>query len=121
MGKIKEIDNKFMRDARQRGVIDSREISAMADITCSNGNGGRAWILLNGKDLFICENIFPVGLGETLEVIHLEEAEMIKSSSFVLHSYMKLKYQGNTYLFKGFAQAKRVIAAITEACGGAST
>lgn len=113
-----EKENKFMRDALLKGVIDSREIGPMADISCSNGNSGRAWILLNGKDLFICENIFPVGLGETIEVIHLNEAEMIKSSSFVLHPYMKLKYRGNTYLFKGFAQAKRVIAAITEACGG---
>lgn len=110
-------ENEFMRNALLKGVIDSREIGVMADISVSNGNSGRAWVLLNEKTLFICEIIFPAGLGETVETIHLEEAEVVKSSSFVLNTYLKLKYQGKIYSFRGFTQPKIFIAAITEACG----
>ena len=35
-------ENLFLRNAHEKGLIDNREIAFAADITCTNGNRGRA-------------------------------------------------------------------------------
>ena len=44
--------NPFMDSLRADNLIDDREIAFVADITCTNGNSGRAWFFLNGDDDF---------------------------------------------------------------------
>ena len=46
----------------------------------------------------------------------MKGAKVLKASSFILGSSLKLKCDGEIYTFKGFAQAKKVIACITESC-----
>ena len=111
-------ENKFMRDAKLRGLIDQREIAFMVDVTCTNGNGGRCWMLLNGTAMHLCEPVGMAALGQQLETLDLEKARLLKASSFVLNPSFKLEYLGETYTFRGFAQAKRVVEAIRESCGG---
>lgn len=111
-------ENKFMRDAKLRGLIDDREIAFMVDTTCTNGSNGRAWMLLEGNTLHLCEPVGMTTLGEHLEALDLEKAQLLKASSFVLNPNFKLKYEGEIYTFRGFAQAKRVVEAIRESCGG---
>ena len=53
----------------------------------------------------------------TVEKIDLKDAQFIKGSSFALHPTLKFQYNGNTYSFQGFAQAKKVLEAVKSACG----
>ncbi len=109
-------ENQFMKDAHDKGLIDEREIALAADITCTNGNRGRAWFFLNGSILSLYELRGIAQIGDLVETINLSQAEFLKGSSFILNSYLKFRYQGNTYRMTGFAQAKKVLEAFKESC-----
>ena len=51
-----------------------------------------------------------------IETVDLKGTEVLKASSFVLHSSLTLKCGGEVYTFKGIAQAKKVTSCITESC-----
>ena len=108
--------NPFMNSLREDNLIDDREIAFVADITCTNGNRGRAWFFLNGCMLHLYEMVGMADRGEHIETLNLKGAEVLKACSFVLNTSLKLKCDGEIYTFKGFAQAKKVIACITESC-----
>lgn len=110
-------ENLFMKNAREKGLIDEREIAVAADITCTNGNRGRAWVFVNGSTMYLYELAGLADIGGHVETLELKDAQFIKGSSFVLHTTMKVLYAGNTYSFQGFAQAKKVIEAVKAACG----
>lgn len=110
-------ENLFMKEAKEKGLIDSREIAFAADVTCSNGTSGRAWFFLNGSTLHLYELIGLSGIGEHVESLELKGAEVLKASSFALRTLLKLNCEGKVYTFTGFAQAKKVIEAIKESCG----
>lgn len=112
-------ENQFLKDAREKGLIDEREIAFVADITCSGGNQGRAWFFLNGSVLSLYECAGMGGLGEFVEEIDLKKAKFLKGSGFVLGTWLKFQYEGLTYTFKGFTQGKRVVEVIQSACGQA--
>lgn len=110
-------ENIFMNNAREKGLVDEREIAVVADITCTNGNSGRAWVFLNGSMLQLYEVVGFADIGEHIEALDLKNAEVLKASSFALYTFLKLKCNGQTYSLKGFAQAKKVIDAVKESCG----
>lgn len=110
-------ENQFLKNAHLRGLIDEREIALVADVTCTNGNSGRAWFFLNGSVLSLYEFAGFANMGNLVEAIDLNDAKFIKGCSFVLYSAVKFQYNGNTYSMRGFAQAKRVVEAIKSACG----
>ena len=111
-------ENPFLNSLREKNLIDDREIACVADVTCTNGNSGRAWFFLNGKQLYLYEMAGMGALGDHIETLDLKGAEVLKASGFVLYSYLKLKCNNEVYTFKGFAQAKKVIACITDSCAG---
>lgn len=110
-------ENLFMKNAREKGLIDHREIAFAADVSSTNGNSGRAWFFLNGSILQLYEMVGMADLGAHVETLDLKQAEILKASSFVLATSMKLRCNGHTYTLKGFAQAKKVIEAFRESCG----
>lgn len=69
-----------------------------------------------GFVLHLYEMVGMADRGEHIETLNLKGAEVLKASSFVLNTSLKLKCDGEIYTFKGFAQAKKVIACITESC-----
>ena len=109
-------ENPFMNSLNEKNLIDDREIAFVADVICTNGNCGRAWFFLNGSMLHLYEMTGMAAWGEHIETLDLKNAEVIKASSFVLGSSLKLKCNNEVYTFKGFAQAKKVIACITQSC-----
>ena len=111
-------NNPFMDALRADHLIDDREIAVVADITCTNGNRGRAWCFLNGSMLHLYEMAGFADRGDLVEALDLKDAEVLKASSFVLNTSLKLKCNGHIYTFKGFVQAKKVIACITDSCSG---
>ena len=111
-------ENLFLKKAHEMDLLDERDIAVCADITCTNGNAGRAWVFLNGSKLFLYEMRGMADMGELVEVLDLSQAVYLKSSTFLLNTYLSLTYGGHTYKFKNFAQSKRVIECIREACLG---
>lgn len=111
-------ENLFLKNAHDRGLIDEREIAFMADVTCTNGNRGRAFCFLNGTILRIYEALGIAETGEEIDSMDLKEAKFLKASSFPLHPYIKLCHGGETYNMQGLTQAKKMIAAIQESCQG---
>lgn len=110
-------ENAFLKNAREKDLIDDQEIAVVADITCNNGNSGRGWMFLNGSTLHLYAMAGFADLGEHIESIDLKNAQVRKSSSFVLHPYMVLQCGDFIWHFQGFAQAKRVIEAVKASCG----
>ena len=110
-------ENLFLKNAKENGLIDDREIAMVADVVCTNGNQGRAFVFLNGSIMNFYEMAGFAAWGAHVETVDLKNAAFVKASSFPLYTYLKFTCQGHTYTLKGFAQAKKVIAAITESCG----
>ena len=111
-------ENLFLKKVHDMGLLDERDIAVVADITCTNGNSGRAWVFLNGSKLFLYEMRGMADMGELVEVLDLSQAVHLKSSAFLLNTHITLTYGGHTYKFKNFAQTKRVIECIKAACLG---
>ena len=109
-------ENVFIAAAKKKGLLDHREICVVADVACNRTNVGRLWVMLNGDILYMCQMDGFQAPGECLESIDLKNAQLNKSSSFVLHSYMVLQCGNYTWRFQGFAQAKRVIEAVNASC-----
>lgn len=111
-------ENQFLKNARDRHLIDERKIAFAADAACTNGNQGRVWFFLNGSRLALYACVGLGGLGDFIEEIDLKKAVFRKGSGFVLGTRLEFQYEGDTYTFRGFAQGRRVVEAIKSACGG---
>lgn len=112
-------ENKFMISLKEKGLVDDRELAFVSDIVCTNGNSGRAWVLISGDTMHLYAMAGFAALGGHVEDIDLKQVALLKASSFVLNPTMKLSFNGNTYTFKGFAQAKKLIEAVKASCGAA--
>lgn len=110
-------ENLLLKQAKEMGLIDDREVAVGANITCTNGNRGRGWVFLNGTVLSIYEPVGFTGLGDHVETLDLRAARFVKGSTFVLNTTLKLEYAGHAYTFKDFTIAKKFIEAVKEACG----
>lgn len=111
-------ENLFLKKAHEMGLLDDRDLAFAADITCTNGNSGRAWFFINGDRMFLYEMVGMADMGACIETLDLSKARFVKGSGFVLHTHMTLTAGGHTYKFQGFAQGKRVIECVKEACKG---
>ena len=109
-------ENPTVKFAKENGLIDEREIINVADIACTNGNDGRAWIFINGSDMHLFELIGFSRIGECVETIDLKNAEILKSRRFILAPSLNLKYNGYTYKIINFSQPKKFIEAVREGC-----
>ena len=111
-------ENLFLKNLRERNLIDDREIVVMADVSATNGNRGRAFVLLNGTELSFYAPAGFADLGDLIETIELKQAKFLKGSSFILHTTLKLECRGTVYSLQGFAQAAQFIEAVKGSCGG---
>lgn len=109
-------ENEFLKNAAEKGLIDERKIAVAADVACTNGNNGRAWIFLNGDTMRLYAFHGTGSLGECLECLNLKKCRVLKSSSFVLMSYLKLQDGGQIYMIKNFGNAKNFVAAVKASC-----
>ncbi len=104
-----ELINKLL----QRGLIDERE----AVVFC-RGEGpagyGLCLACVKGNTLRVLESDYTMRIGPIHETVELKDVTDLKSSSFVLHSYLKFRFRGDRYLLKDFGGAKQFIAVIRE-------
>ncbi len=111
-------ENLFLKKAHEMGLLDERDLALAADVVSTNGNRGRVWFFVNGSKLFLYEMVGMADMGRCVETLDLDRTRFVKGSGFVLHTHMTLEFGGHTYKFQGFAQGKRVIECIREACKG---
>ena len=110
-------ENPLLKEAREKGLVDQRDLYFASDVSASNGNSGRAWAFLNGTKLYLYELIFPAGLGREIEALDLSDAKLLKASSFVLAPKVELSCGGTSYSFKNFSTPKQFVSALQEICG----
>ena len=110
-------ENVFLKNLRERNLIDEREIVVMEDVSATNGNRGRAFVLLNGTELSFYVPAGFAELGRLVETIDLKQAKFLKGSSFILHTTLKLECNGVRYSLRGFSQAAMFIEAVKGSCG----
>ena len=115
-------ENPFMKNAREQNWVDDRDIAFAAKVRCTQGRRrlwwGGVWFFLYDSRLQMYEMDGLTGIGSKVDEVDLKDARFIRGSGFVLHPTMRFEANGKVYDFQGFAQAKRVIQAIRESCGG---
>ena len=111
-------ENKLLVKAHEMGLLDERDVAVVADITCTNGNRGRAFFFLNKNLMYLYELRGFADFGAHVETLDLNHTKFIKGSSFLLNPNMKLEFGGHTYKFVGFAQPKWVIEQVKSSCKG---
>lgn len=111
-------ENLLLKKAHEMGLLDDRDVAVVADVTCTNGNRGRAFFFLNKDKMFLYELHGFADIGAYVETLDLNETRFIKGSSFLLNPSMTLSFNGHTYKFVGFAQPKWVIENIKSSCKG---
>ena len=110
-------ENMFLKNLKAQNLIDDREIAVMADISATNGNRGRAFVLLNGTELSFYAAAGFAELGARIETLELKDTKFLKGSNFILHTSMKLECGGVVYSLQGFTQAAMFIDAVKSSCG----
>lgn len=110
-------ENVNLKQWKELGLVDDRGIAVVADISCTNGNGGRAFVFINGTTMYIHELQGFSNVGQRVETLDLTKAKFVKSCSFILASSLILVYGLHRYKFENFGIAKQFIGAAREACG----
>lgn len=91
---------KFLKDLRDRGLTDERNLTFVTDVNCTNGLRGRVWITVCGTNLFFCE---PDGLrkiGEVLMALDLTQTRMTKCILAVFYTKVRLECGNLVYDFR---------------------
>ena len=111
-------ENQLLKKAHEMGLLDERDVAVVADVTCTNGNRGRAFFFLNKNLMHLYEMKGFADFGALVETLDLNGAKFVKGSSFLLNPSMTLTCGGHTYKFVGFAQPKWVIENVKSSCKG---
>ena len=106
----------FIPMLREQGLVDERGAGVIA--LCDGPSGyGMGMACVKGGTLQIYETWYHGRPGPLTDEIELKEIRDVKSSAFILHSYLKFRYRGEGYLLKNFGGAKRFLAVIREEAG----
>jgi len=108
---VKETD--FSRKLMVQGLLDSRSAVVLGRMQSPAGYG-LCLACINGNTLRIYETDYTQRLGTLFHEIPLREITIVKSSSFVLNSFLKFDWCGDQYLLKDFTQAKEFLAIVRE-------
>ena len=46
-------ENVYLKQWKEQGLVDERGVAVVADISCTNGNAGRAFVFINGTTMYI--------------------------------------------------------------------
>ena len=79
-----------------------------------NGEYGLCVLGINKRVLTVCGADFSQEIGRKLYEIRLDQITDLKSSAFVFNRYLQFQYQGATYRFADFGDAKNFLCAVEE-------
>lgn len=111
-------ENTFLKDLKERGLIDDRELVTVADINCTNGNYWRGYVFINGTTMRLFSMTFPAcALDELVDEIALPEAKLVKTFGIVPFTLITFQYQDNTYRIEHFSKTKEFLQTMKDTCG----
>ena len=110
-------ENKFLKELQEKGLVDERGLAVVGDIVSSNGNSGRAFILISGDTMHLYAMEGFGKLGFHVESINLKEVELIKARGGIFLQILRFAYHGHTYTVRNFGLAAQLIEAIKKSIG----
>lgn len=96
-------------------LFDQRKATVFADAKrLPDGSHGLCLLCVKDNDLTVHDTKFSSQVGSLMYRIPLKEISELNTSSFVLNRYLRFKYQGFTFAFADFGDAKRFLEVIAE-------
>jgi len=93
-----EKQERYLDNLLLRGMVDVRKLAGVANAKkLPNGEFGFCLMCLNGSTLNLYDTNFEQEVGELLYSIDLKKIANLKTSSFILNSYIKFTYEGFNY------------------------
>ena len=90
--------DKYLNGLILRRIIDERKLTGVANAKkLPNGEFGFCLMCLNGSTLNLYDTNFKQEVGALLYSIDLKKVSNLKTSAFVLNSYIKFTYEGFDY------------------------
>lgn len=94
---MKKFD-KYLDGLLIRGLVDVRKLAGVANAKkLPNGEFGFCLICLKDSTLNLYDTNFKQEVGELLYSIDLKKVTNLKTSAFMLNSYIKFTYEGFNY------------------------
>lgn len=88
----------FLNGLLIRGIVDIRKLAAVANAKkLPNGEYGFCLMCLNGSILNLYDTNFKQEVGQLLYSVDLKKVTNLRTSSFMLNSYIKFTYEGFNY------------------------
>lgn len=89
---------KFLNDLLIKGFVDARKLAAVANATkLPNGEVGLCLMCLDGNTLNFYDTNLKQEVGSLLYSVNLKEVTNLKTSTFMLNSYIKFSHNGFDY------------------------
>ena len=111
---MKQMD--FVSGLMVNGLVDERGAGVVAH--CQGPAGyGMCLVCVKGGVMRIYETDFHSRPGALVEELELKELRDVKSSAFLLHSYLKFTYRGQRYRIKDFGAARNFLDAVLAEAG----
>lgn len=90
--------DKYLDGLLIRGLVDIRKLAGVANAKkLPNGEFGFCLMCLKDSTLNLYDTNFKQEVGELLYSIDLKKVTNLKTSSFMLNSYIKFTYEGFNY------------------------
>lgn len=94
---MKKFD-KYLDGLLIRGLVDVRKLAGVANAKrLPNGEMGFCLMCLNNSTLNLYDTNFKQEVGSLLYAVDLKKVTNLKTSSFMLNSYIKFTYEGFNY------------------------
>lgn len=96
--KMNEKQEKYLNGLLIRGIVDARRLAGIANAKrLPNGEFGMCLMCLNGSTLNLYDTNLKQEVGPLLYSVDLKNVANLKTSSFILNSYIKFTYEGFNY------------------------
>lgn len=81
-----------------RGLVDNRKLAGVANArNLPNGEFGFCLMCLNGSTLDLYDTNMKQEVGELLYSVDLKKVTNLKTSAFIMNSYIKFNYEGFSF------------------------
>ena len=81
-----------------RGLVDNRKLAGVANARkLPNGEFGFCLMCLNGSTLDLYDTNMKQEVGQLLYSVDLKKVTNLKTSAFIMNSYIKFNYEGFSF------------------------
>lgn len=90
--------DKYLDGLLIRGLVDNRKLAGVANARkLPNGEFGFCLMCLNGSTLDLYDTNMKQEVGQLLYSVDLKKVTNLKTSAFIMNSYIKFNYEGFSF------------------------